>query len=923
MKDSSLFFTQSRLPVRLSVVRDISSDGPGFTGPSAYPLLPLLTASSFFRKAYDGTLRKSELKRPDRNISGRVVLRMRSGRGIKYSTGIKGSEDSKILLVPLKKLFNPESLEQKPETGIKKVKPCRKKQYSGMEQLKKEIIREKQQIRTTKGKQNLKQNLIEAKEKQHKWTKTVLCNYEKNILKKAGFDVESLTHPLIPALKENGLSLKIQDELLRKIEQPQLPDRDFLFREDAQRRSGTETTGFKTSGELLEPLSRFFNLYSLKRKPGISEEAVKSIPKRKHSGVELPELRIRKKQDIIERKAEQRHRELPAFGKIRNMNLPPSVQFLIQNFLEKTAFLLDYESLTDPENPVMGQTLTYQQRKVVFPYSDKKIKKTLSTGRKFSTKKTITRKYIPENFVKNLLVFQSAFLKEDTPGFSALYIQQPTLKPITRIRNPLLRPGFRSSTAVELQPLRRLITPLIEVFAQAFLKKACDHAASRGFRSALFSKGLWSSLLVKGLLIRNPLLASNNEILSPVISSHGAAGISGDHKSKRSTGRERSERSFFAGDINFFRQYPEIISEVRPVIFEKMFAPSIVETEKNLQSVIKLRSYRNRKSNNINSLESTVIHIFNYLTALTHNKYTGFQHDGQQFQPDLLKIIPEGRSTSPLSWQKTPKPESSFFTQDSHPGTKPASRRLSYIFNVHRSLLARNKPGHTTGTFGIYGINMTGSPADAVQEKRSYSRFAWIQKSFKLPEILFPSRITTIKGENPAYPQKIPVLREPDSIATYTPEQSLIQLLSFTRARIFKNSVALKSSLIKKDIFNSSMVHTTGLKSIYSDLQQSFQAFNYAVTRTISEMNRHPEYRKASSKGVSTNNAPRTSNYLKDGYLLFDSQKTAHYSTKIAHYSTKIAHYSTKIAHYSTSNQKMEHKREKKENKSILVRVFR
>ena len=215
-----------------------------------------------------------------------------------------------------------------------------------------------------------------------------------------------------------------------------------------QRRSNTETTGFKTSDELLEPLSRvfnlLFNLYSLKRKPGISKEAVKSIPRRKHSGAERSKLRIWKKQDLIERKAEQRRGELPAFRKIRNMSLTPSVQFLIQNFLEKTAFLLDYESLTDLEKPGMGQNLTYQQRKVAFPYSDKKIKKTPSTGRRFSAKKAITGKNVPVKFSKDLLIFQRVFLKETIPGFPAPYIQQLTSKLVTQIRN-LLHPIFRSS----------------------------------------------------------------------------------------------------------------------------------------------------------------------------------------------------------------------------------------------------------------------------------------------------------------------------------------------------------------------------------------------------------------------------------------------------------------------------------------------
>ena len=666
-----------------------------------------------------------------------------------------------------------------------------------------------------------------------KWAKAILFKNEKNKFKKAGFAAASLTHSLTPVHAVSEFPSKIQNKFFGKIAQIRHSELDFLFHEDAPaKRSGTETTGFKTSDELMEPLSRLFNLYNLKRKSGISKEAVKSLPRRKHLDAQWPKLRIWEKHDLIERKAEQIHGELPAFGKIRNMSLPPSVQFLIQNFLEKTAFLLDYESLIDTENPLIGQNLTYQQRKDAFPYSDKKIKKILSTRRMFSAKKTITGKHIPGNFVKNLLIFQSAFLKEDTSGFPVLYIQQLTSKPISLIRNRLLHPGFRSnffpkgslsSTTVEPQRLCRFIMPLPGIFDQTFFKKVCgqayykkdcvttvapvDHADNVGtcrFRSNLLRKGLRSSLFVKGLLIRNTLLASNKEILSSGIPIHGTASTSGDHKSKRSMGRESSERRFFAGFPYFFQQYPEITFEVRGGSFEKTSASSIVETNKNLQSVLKSSSYQDQKSNDLSSLESTFIHIFNRLTALTHKISTGFQQNEQRFQPDRLKITAGDRATFTIGGQETLKPESSFFTQYSYLETKPASRQLPSGFNVHRSLVARNKLGHTTGTFGIYGVDMSGSPANPIQENRSHSRYAWIQKSFKLPEVLLPSRITDIGGENPAYPQKIPLCREKENIATYTLEQSLIQFLSLTRAQIFKNPVAsLNSQITNKQSYPS------------------------------------------------------------------------------------------------------------------------
>ncbi|MDD3246397.1 MAG: hypothetical protein PHF18_06030 [Methanosarcina sp.] len=704
LRGISRLFIQSRLPV----VQETGFQRSGFfTGSAAYPLLSLPTASNFFRKVYNETLRKSEeLKHSGRNILGRAVLTIRSSKGIKDSTGIKSSRSSEILLVSLGRLFNPESLEQKPETGIKKVKTSRKRQYSGVEQLNKEI-----------------------------W----------------------------------------------------------------------------------------------------------------------------EKRDIIERKVEQRRAELPAFRKIQNINLPPSVQFLIQNFLEKTAFLLDYEYLTGPENSGMSQNIMYQQRKVAFPYSNKKIKKTLSTGRSFSAKRTVTGKNIPGKFGKNMLIFHKMHLKEDTSGLPALYIQQLTAKTITLIRNRLLYPGFQSS---------------------------------------LFSKDFRLRLLKKGLLVRNLFLSSNNEILRADVSSYGAASTSEDYLSNMSMSHEMSirhrssERSFFTGLSNIFQKYPENIYEARTGIFGKTFASSIVETNKNLQSVFKLSSSQNKGSK---ILENTVTRIFNCLTTLTHNltnnQSLGFKQSEQKFQPDLLKMTLGSRAAFPFRWQKTSKPKNSFFTQNSHLETKAAGSQLFSGFNVHRTLLTINKPAHTTGTFGIYGINMTGSPANIVQEIRFHSRYALILKTFEFPKVLLPSRITTIKGENPAYPKKIPLSREKENRETYTPEQPLIQSLNLTRVRIFKNYVVSKSNLTQKPLFSSSTVHTTGIKDVYSNLQQAFHALGYEGTRTFSEINRHPEDQKASSKGISTTNSPRTTNYLKNGYLLFDSNK---------------------IAHYLINNQTMEHKREKK-----------
>ena len=89
---------------------------------------------------------------------------------------------------------------------------------------------------------------------------------------------------------------------------------------------------------------------------------------------------------------------------------------------------------------------------------------------------------------------------------------------------------------------------------------------------------------------------------------------------------------------------------------------------------------------------------------------------------------------------------------------------------------------------------MTGSQANPVQERKFGSQFAWIQKIFDFSEVSLASSRTTVKGENPAYPQKTSVLRgsslqepekpEPenrksenrkkDNITTYILEQPLI-----------------------------------------------------------------------------------------------------------------------------------------------------
>ena len=664
--------------------------------------------------------------------------------------------------------------------------------------------------------QHLFFNPLRIIECRSKWAKAILSNYEKNIFQKAIFASESLTHPLIPVLVEIGLSHKIQNELLKKIEYPQLPDRDFLFLENAPtKRSGSENTGFRTSDKLLKPLSRLFTLNNLKRKAGINKEAVKSIQRRKPSGIEPSNLIIWKKQNLIERNADQEYKELLAFRRIQNMSLNLSVQFLIQKFLENNSFFLDYEYLADPENTETGQNIVHQQRKVVFPYSKKKVRKILSTDRMFSVKETVSGNKIPGKFNKNLFILQRAFLKRDTPSFPDLYIQQLTSKLIT--------------------------------------------------------------------LIRSPLLVSNNGILSAGVSSHGAASKSGDHKSKRSMGHERSKRIFISWLTNVFQQYPQTVFEAMTGIFEKMFAPSIVEQNKNLRYVLKLSSCRCLEPK---IPESTVTHIFKCLTDLTYNISAGFQQNGQEFQLNRLRIILGSRAVSPLNRQEIHKPENVFFTPSSHVDIKPASRESLSIFNIHRALLTRNKPTQTIGTYTTE-IHTTDSPANIEQEKKYHSLCTWLQKTFKFPEALPPSSMTTVKGENPAYPQKIPVLREYDSISTYTLKRSMIHLHDLTKARIFNNHVTLKSDFTKEYTLDYLTFNAIG-RDIHPHLQQAFHTLNYAGTHTFSEINRHLKDQKSSSKVI------HTTNYPKDDYHLFDYHK---------------------IAHDAAENQKIKNKRDRKREK--------
>ncbi len=860
LRESNLFFTESGMPVSLPLSHEISFDESGIISPAAYPTHPLPTASGFFQKVYGRTLRKNKLKRPGSDISGKVVPGMRPGRGIKGSTELKSSRDSEILQVPFSRLFNLQILEYKSETGMKMIRPRRKQQYSGVVRLIKGTL-EKQQIRTIKE----KQNFTVIKEKQHKRTNSVLCNYDKNIFKIARFVSECLTHPLTPVLAESGLLRKTQNEIFVKTEQHQLPVQDFSLRGGVPaKRFGTETTDLKTYDELPESLCRIFNLFSLIGKSG--KEAVKSLQIRKNSVAERPALRIRKKQVLIERKAEQREGELHAFRKIGSMIFSPFVQYLIQNIREKTAFLFDYKSLTYSENPEMGHNISYQQRKAVFPYYKKNSEKPPSEVRRFSAKETTTGKDIPGEFRENLLIFQSLFPKKAISGLPALYMQQLTSRPATLIRN-------------------------------------------------IFSKDLWPGLLNKGLVTRNIFLVTNNEILRAGVSSYRSAITPGDYKSNRSMNHEistpnrNSVRNFFAGFPLIFQQYPETIYEARTGILEKTFSSSIVEANKNLKSFFKLGLSRTKGSK---ILVNNFIRILNCLTPLTHNltnnQATGFKQCGQKFQPDMFTMTSGGRAVSSFLWQKTPKPESSFFTLNSHLETKPSRRQLFSGFNVHRFLSARNKPSHTTGTFGTYGIDMTVSQANSIHEKKSHSLFSWIGKPLKLPETPIPFHITAFEGENPSYPEKIPLSRKKENLATYTPEQSLIQLLSLTRAGIFKSHVVSKSNLLKKYNFNPLTVNTTGIKEIYSNFQQFFQELSYTVTRTFSEIDRLPEDQRASSKGIFTFSPHRISNYLKDVYLLFDSHKTNHYSTR--------------IAYFTTINQKMEHKREKKREQEYSVPII-
>jgi hypothetical protein len=670
------------------------------------------------------------------------------------------------------------------------------------------------------------------------------------IYQKVGHIADYPAYPPIFIPATSGLFREIHNKTLRKIENLRFSGRNNLSSENIT--TVTLSKGFRTSDGSLELLNRFFKSDHLKQKSWARKMKSESSQMRRFSASKQSKKVIWEKQNLIVKKEKQNisglidsrswelvtkdqkrkdsskiwtdradmHVLLDSFNNsriqsgskvIQNTNFMPSIKFPTKNFLEKNAFFPYLEYSSGSKSSRISRNIIHEQKKGRSQLSEKKSRQPLSLDATFSAQNAIAGIKISGKFIKNLFIWRNEFSKEDELSLPCLSIR-PTFRPIT--------------------------------------------------------------------LIRGLLLISKNEILSFGAFTHGSSSVSKDHKSKndhksnRYMGYNRSERVSLEYFSNNSQQYPKIINETRSRIYEKIL-PSIFEKQtKNLQSILKLKSLLNLE---LKSSGHVLTRDFNWLTTLTRNIAVVSQINWQvpstpsstatsQLNKKEKRTL-VGEATFQINHHGINKSEFEFFTPDFHVRIKPASKALISASSNLRFLLAKNKLAHIIGTYTI------DSPESIVQGKNHYLLDDRLQKIFELSKVLLPFSTVAIKDENPAHFQNTPVIQEYNNTAAYIPEKLAVQVFSFIINRIFNNLMAFKSNFTGKHTFNCITAYATGIKKTYSYFQQASRVFNYAETRTFSDMPGYAAGRECISKINST------TYYTTANYHISRSHVADHYTT--------------------------------------------
>ncbi len=709
---------------------------------------------------------------------------------------------------------------------------------------------------------------------------------------------DSHAQSLLTVLVESGLSRKIHNEALRKLDELNLSGLDFLFSKAIlSERLSSGTTDLRVSAGSGEPFSRHFPPEYLNRILSARKMTGESSQIRKRTGLErqnIPEQSFRKA-GFKELSLKTLEQEKP--GKEKSAQNELKLEKLIREELSQNKLsdrtIQVRTNRTEAQKEVNRQLILEKQdiREIREKQDIKEIreKQDIKEIREKQDIREIREKQdireirekqdireirekqdirelidygdIPKTsfsnpvqfLIRNFLEKTSFFLnREYSTDTESSFIspnnmpeQKTGVFPFSKkgIRQILPTGGISSAKgAVTKKTIPERFSKNLFILRKSLLYE--DTPGIPGISTRISSRLL--------TFIRSPQLISKNGITEIGLSRQGPTGTPQDHKSPARY--KGPSKIFLKYSSSISRQYPPTGTEIRAGVLEKIFINSIEKQTRNQQSALELNSFFKQGSE---SPGLKVARAFNWLTAFTYNIAAASQLNQEAIRIPGIKAAFKlnqqvtrtkgSKAAFQPDRQEAHKSRNIVFASHNQPAIKAANRALIHVLNSLVNLLASNKSTYTTATY------TTNSPADIARDRKYPSRHAshqhaWLQNIFKLKPVPIPSSTAMLEGRDTSYFPKMPVLLAYNSTATYTTEQPVVQAPAGIKARIFNNPMTLKPNLTKGCTINYSTVNATSIKEAYAHMYPTARVLDYAKTCTFSYSLIRPAVRKPASK---------------------------------------------------------------------------
>ena len=630
-------------------------------------------------------------------------------------------------------------------------------------------------------------------------------------------DTNSPGKSLLTVLAESGLSRKIHNEALRKINELNLSGQDFLFGGVfPAKKISSGTTGPGISAEIEETAIWPFSPEHLNRISPVRKTKAENSRIRKYTGPERSNIPGQGFREAGFKRLSLKTLEQEKSGKEKSVQKESKLEKWIREELsqnklsERTIQIrtnrteVQKEIQKDVNRQLIREKQNLRETKEKQDLREirkkQSLKEIIDYGEVPKTSSSNPVQFLIRNFLERTSLFPYQGYSTDPESSISHNIipeQKTALFPFSKKGCMQMLPAggiFSAKGTVSEKTIQGRFSKDLIILRKSLLQE--DMPGVPGLYTRISSK-LFTS-------IGSPLLITKNVIQGAGAASHKSASTTEVHK--RSTGYNRSERIFPECPGNIFRQYPQPRTERGTGFFEKNLPSSIKTQTGNQQLVLELNSYFNKEPE---SPGFKANRAFNWLTVFTQNITAASQLNQEATR------IPGGKVAFQLNQQVTHPPNNktafqpdrqeihkfgnAVFSPGNQPAIKTANKALIHVFNRLGNLLAINKLIYTTGT---YTIN---SPAAIAREKKhlyrqTSNRRSWLQNTFKLKAVSIPASTSMMEGWDTSYLPEMPVLLAcNNSIATYTTGQLAVQVPTGIKARIFNSLMALTTNYSTKN----------------------------------------------------------------------------------------------------------------------------